>query len=225
MAQTSAVIDVVAAEQCAEKFLQQVVVFVGRLGATVNCHGVGPIALVNLAQAVRAVIKSFVPRNFAPLLSVKRLRTRAGCLFGFTDERCGHPVFIINEIITEAAFDAEVAAVDDGIKWRGDFINVVVLDVQFELAADAAVRTGSRGDVIGTDHGDFLPRLLTPRLAWMISLRSNPLSRSASRLGLSAPVGQTPTHWPQKTQLVSGIDLSKNVPIPVSKPRPLKLIA
>jgi hypothetical protein len=44
-------------------------------------------------------------------------------------------------------------------------------------------------------------------------------------LGLSAPVGQTPTHCPQKTQLVSGMGLSKNVPMLVSKPRPLKLMA
>ena len=52
-----------------------------------------------------------------------------------------------------------------------------------------------------------------------------PCSSSHSRLGLSAPVGHTPTHCPQNTQVVAGIGLSKNVPIEVSKPRPVKLMA
>ena len=38
-------------------------------------------------------------------------------------------------------------------------------------------------------------------------------------------VGQTATHCPQKTQVVSGRGLSKKVPICVSKPRPVKLMA
>ena len=67
MAQARAVIDVVGAEQRAEKLLQQVVVFVGRLGAAVDRHGVGAIALVNLDQAVGGVIERLVPGDLAPL--------------------------------------------------------------------------------------------------------------------------------------------------------------
>src|SRR4029077_17912682 len=114
--------------------------------------------------------------------------------------------------------------VDGGIEWRCHLINVVILDVEFEIAAHAAVGAGGRDDAIGGDHG-FLRRFFPPLVACTISFRSNPCSSSASRLGFSAPVGQTPTHWPQNTQLVSGMGLSKKVPIPVSKPRPLKLIA
>src|SRR3972149_1400731 len=74
----------------------------------------------------------------------------------------------------------------------------------------------------------YVPRLflfLSVRVTCMISSSVNPCSRSHSRFGFSAPVGQTPTHCPQNTHVVSGIDLSKQVPIWVSKPRPAKLIA
>ena len=50
----------------------------------------------------------------------------------------------------------------------------------------------------------------------MISSAGTPCSSSHWRLGLSAPVGQTPTHCPQKTQVVSGRGFSKKVPIWVS---------
>src|SRR5574341_176114 len=71
--------------------------------------------------------------------------------------------------------------------------------------------------------GPFRRRSL--RVWLMISSGVMPCSNSHSRLGLSAPVGHTPTHCPQKTHVVAGIGLSKNVPMLVSKPRPLKLMA
>jgi hypothetical protein len=42
MAQARAVVDVVGAEERPEQLLQQVVVFVGGLGAAVDRHGAGP---------------------------------------------------------------------------------------------------------------------------------------------------------------------------------------
>ena len=55
-----------------------------------------------------------------------------------------------------------------------------------------------------------------PELFTAISSGAMPSSNRNSRLGLSAPVGQTPTHWPQNTQVDSGMERSKNVPISVS---------
>ena len=218
-------IDVIAAEQRAEKLLQKIIVLVGCLGAAVNRHGVGAVALVNLDQPVGSVIERLVPRDLAPLIAIEGLCARAGRLRCFANERRGHPVLVVNEVVAEASFDAEVAVVDHRVERRRHFVNVVVLDVQLEIASHAAVGAGGRYDAIGGDHGDFLRRFFPPLVACMISFKSNPCSSSASRLGLSAPVGQTPTHWPQNTQVVSGMGLSKKVPMAVSKPRPLKLIA
>src|SRR5262249_12590257 len=161
-----------------------------------------------------------VPGDLAPLIAIKGLCARAGRLRDFADERRGYPVLVINEVVAEAAFDAEVAVVDRRVERRGHFVDVIVLDMQLEIASDATVRARRRDHAIGGDHGDFLRRRFAPLVAWMISFKSSPCSSNASRLGLSAPVGQTPTHWPQNTQVVSGMGLSKNVPIPVSKPRP-----
>src|SRR3972149_8880657 len=74
----------------------------------------------------------------------------------------------------------------------------------------------------------YVPRLflfLSVRVTSMISSSVNPCSRSHFRLDFSATVGQTPTHCPQNTHVVSGRGLSKKVPICVSKPRPVKLMA
>src|SRR5262245_53013388 len=218
-------IDVITAEQHAEKFLQQVVVLVGGLGAAVNRHGVGAVALVNFHHSISRIIESLVPRNFAPLITIESLGARAGRLRGFSNEWRGHAVLVVDKVVAEAAFNAQISVIDHRVKRRGDFVDVVVLDVQLELTSHAAIRAGGRDNAVGGDHGDFLRRLLPALVAWIISFKPNPCSSSASRLGLSAPVGQTPTHWPQKTQVVSGMGLSKKVPMPVSKPRPLKLIA
>src|SRR5262249_31998347 len=215
----------VRAKYRAEKLLQKIVVLVGCLGAAVNCHSVGAIALENLDQSSGGIIEGLVPGDLAPLIAIKGLCARARRLCGFADERRRYPVFTVNKIVAETSFDAQVAVVDRPVKRRGHFVDVIVLDMQFEIASDAAIGAGGRDDAIGGDHGDFLRRFFPPLVACMISFRSNPCSSSASRLGLSAPVGQTPTHWPQKTQVVSGMGLSKKVLIPVSKPRPLKLIA
>src|SRR5512138_3736100 len=66
----------------------------------------------------------------------------------------------------------------------------------------------------------FLPVFIT-----LISSGRTPCSSKYCRFGFSAPVGQTPTHCPHNTHVVSGMDRSKNVPICVSNPRPSKLMA
>src|SRR5262245_23586534 len=225
MAQAGAVIDVVGAKQRAEKFLQEVVVFVGRLGATINRHRTGAVALVNLYHSIGGVIESLVTRNFPPLLTVKCLRAVAGLLHSLANLRRRHTIIAVNKVVAEPSFNAKVTVVDHRVKRRRDFVDVVIFDMEIERASHTAIRASRRDDTIGRDHDDFLRRLVPPRVAWTISSSDSPCSRSASRLGLSAPVGHTPTHWPQNTQAVSGMGLSKNVPMPVSKPRPLKLMA
>ncbi len=66
MAQTGAVVHVVGAEQRPEHFLQQVVVFVGGLGAAVDSHGIRAIAFVDFHQSVGDDSRELIPGGFAP---------------------------------------------------------------------------------------------------------------------------------------------------------------
>ena len=176
--------------------------------------------------AGRRCIEGLVPRNLPPLVALEGLRARAGRLRFFADQRRRHPVLVVDEVVAEAAFDTQVAVIDDRVKGRGDFVDVVVLDVELKIAAHAAVGACGRVRCDRPRSWHFLRRFFPPPLvACMISSSENPCLEQRLALGLSAPVGQTPTHWPQNTQVVSGMGLSKKVPIPVSKPRPLKLIA
>src|SRR6266498_3501414 len=89
---------------------------------------------------------------------------------------------------------APIAVVDHSVKRRGHLVDVVVFDVQLEAAAYAAIGAGGGNDPIGIDHGDFLRRFFPALVACIISSKLTPCSSSHSRLGSSAPVGQTPTH-------------------------------
>ena len=95
VAQARAVVDVVGAKQRAEQFLQKVIVLVGGLGAAVDRHGVGAVALVDLDQAVGGVVERLVPRDFAPLIAVEGLGARAGRLGLLANQRRGDPVFVV----------------------------------------------------------------------------------------------------------------------------------
>ncbi len=77
MAQSGAVIDVIAAEQRAKQLLQEIVVFVGCLGAAVDRHRIGAIPLVNLDQPLSGIIEGLVPRYLAPLVAVEGLGARS----------------------------------------------------------------------------------------------------------------------------------------------------
>ena len=73
MTETGAVVHVVGAEQRPEHLLQQVVVFVGGLGAAVDGHGIRAVALVDLYQPISNIIQGFIPGNFAPVVAVEGL--------------------------------------------------------------------------------------------------------------------------------------------------------
>src|SRR5947209_5755908 len=55
---------------------------------------------------------------------------------------------VLHELVAEAALDAEVALGDVVVVRRGDVDDLVVLHVQLEVAADAAVRADRRDDVL-----------------------------------------------------------------------------
>src|SRR5215475_3925407 len=106
MAQASAVIDVVGAKKRAEKLLQEIVVFVGCLGAAVYRHGIGAVALENLDESAGGIIEGLVPGDLAPLIAIKGLCTGTGRLNVFGDGRRRYPVLIVNEVVAKTSLDA-----------------------------------------------------------------------------------------------------------------------
>ena len=93
--------------------------------------------------------------------------------------RIGLQVAAVHELETEPSLDAQVAVRDLDIQGRGDLHDPVILNVERERAAHAA---------IGTDRvGLGLPRLVP-----LAGLRS-----SYSLRNIKAPVGQTPMQLPQ----------------------------
>ena len=85
----------------------------------------------------------------------------------------------MHELETEPSLDAKVAVRDLDIKGRGHLDDPVVLNVERERAAHAAIRA----DRVG---------LGLPRLVPLVGLRS-----SYSLRNIKAPVGQTPMQLPQ----------------------------
>ena len=67
MAKTRAVIHIVRAEQGAVHFLQEIVVFVGRFGAAIDCHRIGAIALINAHKVVGNKIQGGFPVGLHPV--------------------------------------------------------------------------------------------------------------------------------------------------------------
>ena len=86
---------------------------------------------------------------------------------------------LLDELEAEAALDAEVAVGDDVVERRGDLDDLVVLDVERQRAADAAVRADRVGPVCADSSQVPAARM------------------SCSLLNISAPVGQTPMQLPQ----------------------------
>ncbi len=152
MTETRAMIHVVGSEQGAEHLLHEIVVFVGSLGTAVDGHGLAAIALVDFHQPIGHVIERLVPARLAPLAAVERLRAPAGLLPRLADERRRHAVGVIHEVVAEAPLHAQVALVDDGIVRRRDAVDEVILDVQVQVAADAAIGTGGGDNSVGLDH-------------------------------------------------------------------------
>jgi hypothetical protein len=66
-----AVVHVVGAEQRAPHLLQQVIVFVGCLGAAVDCHRIRAVAPVDLDQLVGSEVEGGVPIGFDPIPEIR----------------------------------------------------------------------------------------------------------------------------------------------------------
>ncbi len=63
------------------------------------------------------MIKGLIPRRRAPLGKVECLGALAGFLAFAPDQGGKNALGMIDEVISEAAFDAQVAMVDRRVKW------------------------------------------------------------------------------------------------------------
>jgi hypothetical protein len=73
-------------------------------------------------------------------------------LWGFANQGSGHPAGAVNEIVPKTTLDTQVAVINHGIKWRADVVDIIVLDVQVQVAAYTAKWTGGGDDSIGFKH-------------------------------------------------------------------------
>ena len=76
----------------------------------------GAVAPVDLDQPVGDVVQGFVPGDLAPLRPVEGLGALPGLLRCLADQRRGDPLRAVDEVVAEAALDAQVAVVDHRIE-------------------------------------------------------------------------------------------------------------
>ncbi len=155
MAQPGAVIDVIGAEERAIELLQHVIVLVGGFGADIHRQRLRSIPAVDLDQPVSHQIQRLVPRDRAPFRQVEGLCACASFLRRAAHQRSGHALLVIYKIVTEAPFDAQVAMVDWVVERRSHLVNVVVFQVQLQIAANAAVRADGPNTIIFSDHASL----------------------------------------------------------------------
>jgi len=80
MAQARAVIDVVGPDHAADVLLEEVVVFVGGLGARVRCDAVGSVKASQAEKPVCHYGQRLIPRHLSPILRTRSRRAMSGLL-------------------------------------------------------------------------------------------------------------------------------------------------
>ena len=153
VAEPRAVIDVVGAEARAHELLEEIGFLVRPLGGAETGERAGSVPVPNLPQTRRRNVERLVPAGFAKLgEGVSRVDVDIGRFRRVfpADQRRRQPVPVIHVVEAEAALDAEPAVVGRAVL-AVDPEDLVVLDVEGELAADAAV---------GADAVDLLGGLL-----------------------------------------------------------------
>ena len=104
------------------------------------------------AIAVQPEAKGLVPGSLPPFRKVKCLGALPWRLRRFANHRRGNPVLVIDKIVAEAPFHTQVTLVDNAVKRRCHSVNVIILHMQFEVAAHPAIRAGGGDNPIGFYH-------------------------------------------------------------------------
>src|SRR5262245_25454466 len=96
-------VDIVGADHRADVLLQQVVVFVGRLGAGVGGDAVGAVAAANVQQVAGDQIERLVPTGLAPIVGIGGRSALAWRLGRAADERRDQALGAMHVVGAEAA--------------------------------------------------------------------------------------------------------------------------
>ena len=184
VAQPGAMAYVVGADHRTQVLLEQVVVFVRRLGACVGGDTVRPVPLAEAYQGPGGEVQRLIPGRLPPVLRTPGRLSAAGTLRVSPDQGRAQPRGVSDEVDPEAPFDTQPAEVRRGVERGVHPDDPLVHDVEANLAAHTAVRADGSHDPV-----------------WLHPFCSN----SNSTLPLRAPVGQTYTQFPRNTQVVSGI--------------------
>ena len=148
VAQPGAVIDVVRADHRAQILLEEVAVLVRRLGAGVGRDAVRPVAVPQIEQPRRDQVERLVPACLAPVVRRGRGGALPRCLRGAADQRRGQPAGVMHEVGPEPPLDAQSPEVRRGVERRIGAEDAVILDIEIDLAPDAAVGAGGTHDPI-----------------------------------------------------------------------------
>ena len=112
----------------------------------------GPIAAINLYQAVRDSNRGLHPRKQAAIRTDQRLASGILGSEGFCGSGRGDSTWMIDEIITKPTFDAQIPMVHRALKRGSNFIDVILIDVQLQVAPDATIGAGCRNNAVRLDH-------------------------------------------------------------------------
>ena len=194
VAQAGAMVDVVGAHHRTHEFLKKIILFIGDARRSQAGKGIGAMLFADLAKAGRGVGDGLLPFHFNQHAL-------------FADHRLFEAVWTRCEIQAKAALDAGLAEIghlvsaldlDQGVVTLA--VRPAGLEVQIELAADAAIRAGGLNDLLGVlgPHPLHFPVKLLRRdgadradlgaLATAITFGIDPFGEAGAHRGTDAPV-------------------------------------
>ena len=141
MAEPGAVIDVVVAEALADQLLEEIGLLVGAFGRAEAGDRLPAVSLCQRGEAAGGDVERLVPACLAEMRQrVGRIDVQPlGRRILAADQRPGQPVRVVDIVEAEAALDAKPALVRRAVDAL-DLFHPAVLDLQADLAADAAER-------------------------------------------------------------------------------------
>ena len=174
VAETGAIVDVVGAENGADKFLEEIVVLVGGLGAGVAGQGIATVGIAQGGEARRDEVQRGVPGSGLELAVA-------------LDQRLGETIAAGHEIVAETAFHAEAAVVGFDGRHPVGTNDAVLLDEERHLTAHPAVGAGGDDALVGRRRGESAAVRLFDNGAGGAELNALPAAVALRRPPLAGP--------------------------------------
>jgi hypothetical protein len=203
MTKSGAVIHVIIAKSSPDKFLKNIIVFIGAFGRSIPRQGISSIIYPNFIESSRNQFQRLIPadRLELPITLYQRLR-QAGIM--------------VDKIVAEAPLDAQPAIVGFYAFYPVTTYNAIVADHQFDLAAHATIGAGGNNRMIRLlmlkqvtiglfDDGARRAKLDT--LTASIAFGPAPYAESANHIGPDSALSKRKDIF--ALHLITGLDASK----------------